>query len=78
MSYYSIEKECLSLKQVNKNNRFIAINMENNVMFLGSYGVGKTTILLSYINNKFIPNAISTIGMDNYRKQFSPSLTIKV
>ena len=52
--------------------------MENNVMFLGSYGVGKTTILLSYINNKFIPNTISTIGIDNYHKQFSPSLTIKV
>ena len=52
--------------------------MENDVMFLGSYGVGKTTILLSYINNKFIPNTISTLGMDNYRKQFSPSLTKKV
>lgn len=47
-------------------------------MFLGSYGVGKTTILLSYINNKFIPNSQSTIGIDHYSKKISSTLTIKV
>ena len=50
--------------------------MEINVMLLGEYGVGKTTLLQSYINNSFYDGASPNIGIEHFYKKL-PNTNIK-
>lgn len=42
---------------------------EINIIFIGDSNVGKTTILKSYINQKFIGDSSSTLGIDYINKK---------
>lgn len=50
---------------------------ENNIIFIGNANVGKTTILKSYINNQFIGDSYSTLGVDYITKK-AKGIMIKV
>lgn len=42
---------------------------EINIIFIGNSNVGKTAILKSYINQKFIGGSSSTLGIDYINKK---------
>jgi GTPase SAR1 family protein len=45
------------------------------LLMLGDTGVGKTCLLLKYVQNSFSPTFITTIGIDFKIKIVSPSLS---
>ncbi|KAI8083653.1 ras family-domain-containing protein [Thamnidium elegans] len=48
-----------------------ASTLEAKVVILGSQGVGKTSIVVRYINKTFSPNSTSTIGASFMTKKLT-------
>jgi len=47
------------------------------IILLGSSGIGKTSILQKYFDNKFIQNPLYTIGID-FRTKFLNLMILKL
>ena len=40
------------------------------IVFIGNSNVGKTTLLQTYLQNKFTPSENSTSGLENYVRNY--------